>query len=379
MLDPPVDARFARLLLHSSYSGTSGGVSLGEWKVVATPGFAPTPDRLNIADPIRGGHIAWMTPQPGSILDAQGILTEDPTPWRPIIGLRRPIRWVIGFKDDRAARVEEIAWVDPPGSEAAIRSSSVDVEVSVASPLGPWTSLGTWEPRARRRRSGPAVHPPGAHVGALRAPIDGRASRDGVPLGAARHGARPRVTDRRDVSLGASASGVARTPPASTSSSSRRRSSARTTTRPTLGTCRRWRRPLPRARAADGRVTRNKDVDWYAVEVPEGLDVLELPVVQSPGAGVALTLQDEAGTAGADLGRALRRRRRRWSGRRASDPGSYLRPRRAATAVGRLHVRHERQHGRVRPAGPRGAAHVRARASPRVTRSSSSTRSAARR
>jgi Mg-chelatase subunit ChlD len=53
--------------------------------------------------------------------------------------------------------------------------------------------------------------------------------------------------------------------------------------------------PLADGAAVDGRVTRNKDVDWYAVEVPEGLDVLELPVVQSPGAGVALTLQDEAG------------------------------------------------------------------------------------
>ena len=46
---------------------------------------------------------------------------------------------------------------------------------------------------------------------------------------------------------------------------------------------------------ADGRVTRNQDVDWYEVDVPAGLDVLTFPVTQSPGAGVALILQDSAG------------------------------------------------------------------------------------
>ena len=145
VLDTPVEAAFARLLLHSSYSGTAGAVSLGEWKVVATPGFTPSPARLDIAEPALGGHVAWMTPQPDSILSAQGMLTEDPTAWRPIIGLRRPIQWVVGFKDDRAARIEELQWVDPPASEPAIRSATADVEVSVASALGPWTPLGTWD------------------------------------------------------------------------------------------------------------------------------------------------------------------------------------------------------------------------------------------
>ena len=43
VLDTPVEAAFARLLLHSSYSGTAGAVSLGEWKVVASPASRRTP------------------------------------------------------------------------------------------------------------------------------------------------------------------------------------------------------------------------------------------------------------------------------------------------------------------------------------------------
>ena len=51
----------------------------------------------------------------------------------------------MGFRDDRAAQVTELQWVDPPASDPAIRSTSVDVEVSLGGPLGPWRSLGTWD------------------------------------------------------------------------------------------------------------------------------------------------------------------------------------------------------------------------------------------
>ena len=145
VLDAPVPATFARLVIRSSYGGTTGSVSLGEWKVVATPGFDPDATPRNIADPVRGGHVAWMSPQPDNIQSPQGMLTEDPTLWAPIIPLRRQVDWVVGFRDDRAAQVTRIQWVDPPASNPAIRSSSVDVEVTTGGPLGPWRSLGTWD------------------------------------------------------------------------------------------------------------------------------------------------------------------------------------------------------------------------------------------
>ena len=85
VLDAPVPAGYARLVIHSSYSGTTGGVGLGEWKVVATPGFDPAAAARNIADPVRGGHVAWMSPQPDSIGSVQGMLTEDPA----IVGAHR--------------------------------------------------------------------------------------------------------------------------------------------------------------------------------------------------------------------------------------------------------------------------------------------------
>ena len=116
VLDAPVAARFARLRLISNWGDGEGPVTLGEWKVVATPGAVPTTDPLNIADPVRGGHIVWMEPQPGSPDAAEGVLTEDPTPSKTYLPAGTPIHWVTGFQDDRAAQVTRLEWVDPAGS-----------------------------------------------------------------------------------------------------------------------------------------------------------------------------------------------------------------------------------------------------------------------
>ena len=138
-------ARFARLRISSTWGDSDGPVTLGEWKVVATPGVTPMPGPLNIADPVRGGHVVWMDPQPGSPDVLDGMLTEDPKPWTSYLPGGTPISWVTGFQDDRAAQVTGLQWVDPPGSDPAKRFPSVDVQVSVESPLGPWQDVGTWQ------------------------------------------------------------------------------------------------------------------------------------------------------------------------------------------------------------------------------------------
>ena len=48
-LDEPVDARWAQLVILSSYGAPSDRVALGEWKVVARPGSPSTPASLSIA------------------------------------------------------------------------------------------------------------------------------------------------------------------------------------------------------------------------------------------------------------------------------------------------------------------------------------------
>ena len=78
-LPQAIPARFAQLRIDSTWGGTNGPVSLGEWKVVASPGAVPDTMPANIADPIRGGHVVWMDPQASAQTDADSLLTDDPT------------------------------------------------------------------------------------------------------------------------------------------------------------------------------------------------------------------------------------------------------------------------------------------------------------
>ena len=189
----PMAARFARLRIRSMHGTTSGLLSLAEWKVVAAPGAAPSADPLDIADSKLGGHIVWMDPWNDRgvlerILDAD--LTRE---WTGDTS-GEALTFVVGFQDDRAAEITELRWVDPEGSDPAARIDSVDVAVSVDSPLGPWRSLGTWSlDRAADGTVAPLPLPSGtwARYVKLTAPIPATAIRDRYPGAAgdpSRHG-----------------------------------------------------------------------------------------------------------------------------------------------------------------------------------------------
>ena len=143
VFDAPVGARVAQLRLRSNFG--SAHVFLGEWKVVATPGWAPAGGAgLNVAAKAAGGHVVRADPQFASAPDGQAMLTEVPERRFLSLAAGTSAFWVVGFRDDRAARIAEVQWVDPPGSDPAARFDVVEVAISTESPAGPWIPLGPW-------------------------------------------------------------------------------------------------------------------------------------------------------------------------------------------------------------------------------------------
>ncbi len=152
VLPSPIPARFARLRIDSLWAdGLSFAIS--EWKVIAQPGIGPSPTPFDVADPSLGGHVVWADPAFASQGDAQRMLDPDASSDQVVFAPRgtRPT-WVVAFKDDRAARLSELDWVDPANSNPAFRLKHVAVAISTQSPLGPWQQIGTWD--LSRKRGG---------------------------------------------------------------------------------------------------------------------------------------------------------------------------------------------------------------------------------
>lgn len=293
VLPEPIQARFAQLRLESLW-GPGSELTLGGWKVIAVPGATPDPMPSNIAEPIRGGHVVWMSPQAGFQEEADAMLVDEPDDRLVMYAdAGRRLRWVVGFQDDRAALVDRLEWQDPPGSDPAIRIRRVDVEVSTTGPIGPWTSLGAW--RLTRADDGsvpPFELPPGTWARFLRftsgPPRQGAFQMerpaalrviehptddayrsilgewgDGSPMGPmdllGPHGLTPVVTEDQDDDTPERA------------------------------------RPLPPGTTVRDRAHRNQDVDWYSVTIPDGRQSVSFEVGGDPSVGVALTLVDAAG------------------------------------------------------------------------------------
>ncbi len=146
VLDEPVTARYARLQLIHGYSGGSrGGVSLGEFKVIAKPGVDITGgEGFNIADPEIGGHVAWSRPQiTASDWDTMILTSKEENP-QVRANKGEPMEFVVGFHHDRAAQISRLHWIDSSGSDETDRVGSVNLSVSLDSPVGPWQSIGDW-------------------------------------------------------------------------------------------------------------------------------------------------------------------------------------------------------------------------------------------
>ncbi len=289
VLPAPVLARFAQLRIDSTYAGPGSQVALGEWKVIATPGWVPSSDPIDVADDSLGGHIVWATPQFPAQVDAEQMLTEDPTPrvqFFPSPSIRPT--WVIGFQDDRAARLQQLQWVDPSGSDPAIRSTKVDIAVSVTSPLGPWQEIGTWS-LARKAHGSVAPFtfdgPTWARFIRLTANATKKDAVGWEPPGMLRALEVPASDLYRSVvgewgqdSPFGPYEWQAPPPAPLTVDAGEPNDTPETAT------------PLAAASVAVGRVHRGEDVDHYAVAIPAGQNSLTFTVHGSPTVGVRLTL-----------------------------------------------------------------------------------------
>ena len=145
VLEPPAEARFARLRVLSAYDPAEGRVGLGEFEVVSVPDADPFPDRrFNLADPALGGYVVWSRPAFSYYGEAEGILTESVEVPSLSVDPVQPTEWVVGFHHNRAAQIAELQWVDSPETSRRPRFGLVQISISRASPAGPWQPLGTW-------------------------------------------------------------------------------------------------------------------------------------------------------------------------------------------------------------------------------------------
>ena len=143
VLPQAVPATQARLTLYDTQSG-QGGVNLGEWKVIASPGFDPEKGAVrDIATPALGGHVVWAEPNPGSSGSWNRNLLSDKEE-HPDIRPRgqQQSESVIGFHHDRAALITAVEWDMGPAPRRK-GFDSVEVSASMDSPFGPWIPLGS--------------------------------------------------------------------------------------------------------------------------------------------------------------------------------------------------------------------------------------------
>ncbi|MGH8212868.1 MAG: discoidin domain-containing protein, partial [Rhodanobacteraceae bacterium] len=145
VLPKAIDARFLKLVLLDAQYSQSPSIALGDFQAIADPASAPLGEAgLEISPLLRGGHVVLSDPYPYY----NGAMLSDDKKMSSGVGIpadhKGPVSWVVGFLDDRPARVNRIDWRYSPNESGYSAIPSVDVYSSMISPDGPWTKLGTW-------------------------------------------------------------------------------------------------------------------------------------------------------------------------------------------------------------------------------------------
>ena len=140
--DEPVTARYARLVMVDSVSDSTSRAYAGEWKL-----YAEDPalfSGLDIASPALGGHMVWSEPRLGSRSDS----VVEPERRTSAVDVRpvEALTFVIGFRDARAALIEELRWLESEGGMTTPDRTvgTVIVEASLAGAAGPWEPVAEW-------------------------------------------------------------------------------------------------------------------------------------------------------------------------------------------------------------------------------------------
>ena len=311
VLEKAVPARFARLRVKSAQSASASSVALGEWKVIAQPGWQPsvlgtpvaTPAAagIDISGPDIGGHLVDMQPQFTDPAMFQLLVTADQMRQTLDLSPGAPISWVVGFHDDRAAQITGLRWQDPPGSDAAARFDAVHVEISLDSPAGPWTDAGTWTlDRANGDPTFAFAQPTWARFvrfSGVAAPAPGAASPAATPTDTKVTWELPdtvhiyeRMPDDTYGSIlgewGASSSSAIYeqlVPPAAVALA------------PDAGNDVRHATILPLGSRLTNTAAVGNDEDWYQVDVPDGMGQLVITLRGDPTLDVAMAMFDDGG------------------------------------------------------------------------------------
>jgi hypothetical protein len=296
-LDAPITARFARLLLASTWGADEGGVWMGEWQVIADPAWQPPMAGFNLADPVLGGHVVWMDPGADDPRQPELMLSEevDGRPWSPYLQGDLRVSWAIGFQDDRAAQLTRLEWVDAPGADPARRFGTVDVAVSTESALGPWQELGTWDlAQAVDGSVAPFVLPDGTWARFVRFSGAGPDETDYRDMPVVLRAFERPVGDGYRSVLGAwgrgeSAAIAELTAPPDLAVLSLPPDVADGNDTPESAV------PLVIGEPASGRLTRGRDVDWYTVTIPSDQNVLHLTLESPAEAGIVPEISTAGG------------------------------------------------------------------------------------
>ena len=143
-----VAARYVRLVALSNQDGNPrGNTGLGQFKVIAEPGARVLGDRVDLGLREHGGHVAAALPHVSSYELTTVSQRGSPTTFRLDHG-QDTVWWVHAFHHNRAALLDGLTWSAHPGASGASgeRIADVTVSVSLDSPIGPWTEVGTWRP-----------------------------------------------------------------------------------------------------------------------------------------------------------------------------------------------------------------------------------------
>jgi hypothetical protein len=292
VLPAAVPATQAQLRITSTHGGGFDRVVLGEWKVIAQPGTSPV-ERVDLAAPAIGGHLAWIDPQAADETVAPGWLDAAPEATQLYLEAGSSVTWVLGFRGGRAAQLTSLGWTDPIPSTEGQRFSEVTVEASLEGPAGPWTPVGSWTlERAPDGTVSPFTFPEPTWVRYLRFTGAGPRKEPSYWDPPASIQAIERATDDSYRSAAGEWGQGGSTGPYEWSvppDFSMPPAVEDADDSPETAT------PLMAGAPAEGRVDGRSDVDWYTFTVPEGENSMEVTVTGRPIVAVALTLTDAAG------------------------------------------------------------------------------------
>jgi Mg-chelatase subunit ChlD len=289
VLDRPRKARFARLSLIDDHAGNLGaGRALGEWKVVARPGYTPfARERINVADPRLGGHVVRASPTISPKWD-DALLDPKSAPARIRLRAGESLDWVVGFQHDRAAMIDGIEWVDVADAGKQALIEEVRIFASRDSPLGPWEPLATWKLAGGQAKRLALERPTWARfVRFATAPADKAVTL--VAPSMLRIFERPVAADYLSI-LGEwgfnghqavyEAQHPPKPPPRYALSGHGSREQAA---------------ELELGKAAEGRVWLGRHEHWYRVQVPAGRNALEIELAGEPTGRTVATIETASG------------------------------------------------------------------------------------